>query len=63
MIERLVLREEIKSHPNEENFIQCHSEFYKVSQEIFEDVLKEYRVSLPLGEIVIIYEMIQARIG
>lgn len=63
MIERLVLRDEIKSHTNEENFMKCHSEFFELSQEIFEEVLKEYRVSLPLGEIVIIYEMIQARIN
>lgn len=63
MMERLVLRDEIKSHPNENKFMECHSEFFKVSQEIFEDILKEYRVSLPLGEIVIIYEMIQARIN
>ncbi|MGL5347631.1 MAG: sigma 54-interacting transcriptional regulator [Peptostreptococcaceae bacterium] len=63
MIERLVLRDEIKSHPDEENFIECHSEFFKVSQEIFKEVLKEYRVSLPLGEIVIIYDIIKSRIN
>lgn len=63
MIERLVLRDEIKSHPNEGDFMECHSEFYKVSQEIFKEVLKEYRVSLPLGEIVIIYDIIKSRIN
>lgn len=63
MIERLVLREEIKSHPNESTFMECHSKFYEVSQEIFEEVLKEYRVSLSLGEIVIIHEIIKSRIN
>ena len=63
MIERLVLRDEIKSHPSEDNFMECHSEFFKVSQEIFKEVLKEYRVSLSLGEIVIIYDIIKSRIN
>ncbi|RDY29386.1 sigma-54-dependent transcriptional regulator [Romboutsia weinsteinii] len=61
MIERLVLRDEVKSHPNEDNFVECHSDFLNVSKEIFKEVLKEYRVSLPLGEIVIIHEMITMR--
>ena len=62
LIERLVLRESITSHPDEEKFKQCHSDFIKLSEEIFRDVLKEYRVSLSLAEIVIIHDIINFRI-
>lgn len=61
LIERLVLRDEVKSHPNEEKMKECHSDFVKVSKEIFEEVTKEYKVSLPLAEIVIIHEIISSR--
>lgn len=61
LIERLVLRDSVKSHPNEEEFKKCHSEFIELSEEIFKDVLKEYKVSLPLAEIVILYEIIYIR--
>lgn len=61
LIERLVLRDEVKSHPNEEKMKECHSDFIKVSEEIFEEVTKEYKVSLPLAEIVIIHEIISSR--
>lgn len=63
LIERLVLRENITSHPDEEKFKQCHSDFIDLSEEIFRDVLKEYRVSLPLAEIVIIHDIINYRIS
>lgn len=63
LIERLVLRENITSHPDEEKFKQCHSDFIDLSEEIFRDVLKEYRVSLSLAEIVIIYDIINFRIS
>lgn len=63
LIERLVLRENITSHPDEEKFKQCHSDFIDLSEEIFRDVLKEYRVSLSLAEIVIIYDIINYRIS
>lgn len=62
LIERLVLRENITSHPDEEKFKQCHSDFIELSEEIFRDVLKEYRVSLSLAEIVIIHDIINFRI-
>lgn len=61
LIERLVLRESITSHPDEEKFKQCHSDFIKLSEEIFRYVLKEYRVSLSLAEIVIIHDIIYYR--
>lgn len=61
LIERLVLRENIVSHPDEEKFKQYHSDFIEVSQEIFRDVLKEYKVSLPVAEIVMIYDIIKLR--
>lgn len=63
LIERLVLRDEVKSHPNEENFIMCHSRFVELSNEIFDEVLKEYRVKLSLAEIVIIFEIIESRMN
>ncbi len=63
LIERLVLRENIKSHPKEENFKQCHSDFIDLSEEIFRDVLKKYGVSLSLAEIIIIYDSINSRIS
>lgn len=63
LIERLVLRENITSHPDEEKFKQCHSDFIDLSEEIFRDVLKEYRVSLSLAEIVIIHDIINFRIS
>ena len=62
LIERLVLRENITSHPDEEKFKQCHSDFIELSEEIFRDVLKEYRVSLSLAEIIIIHDIINFRI-
>ncbi|MDU2491341.1 MAG: sigma 54-interacting transcriptional regulator [Clostridium celatum] len=61
LIERLVLRENIISYPNEEKFKQCHNDFVELSQEIFRNVLKEYRVSLSLGEIIIIHDIINFR--
>lgn len=63
LIERLVLRENMMSHPDEEKFKQCHSDFIELSEEIFRDVLKEYRVSLSLAEIVIIHDIINFRIA
>lgn len=62
LIERLVLRENITSHPEEEKFKQCHSDFIELSEEIFGDVLKEYKVSLSVAEIVIIYDIINFRV-
>ncbi|SHK71804.1 Transcriptional regulator containing an AAA-type ATPase domain and a DNA-binding domain [Clostridium cavendishii DSM 21758] len=62
LIERLVLRDAVTSHPNEENFIKCHSDFIELSKEIFSEILKEYRVEIPIAEIVIIYEIISSRV-
>lgn len=63
LIERLVLRNSVQSHPDEENFKKCHSDFIEVSEKMFKDVLKEYKVSLPISEIVIIYEIIYIRMN
>ncbi|MGL5354886.1 MAG: PRD domain-containing protein, partial [Clostridium sp.] len=63
LIERLVLRDSIQSHPDEVEFKKCHSDFIELSQEMFKDVLKEYKVSLPVSEIVIIYEIIYIRMS
>ncbi|MGL4773308.1 MAG: sigma 54-interacting transcriptional regulator [Clostridium sp.] len=63
LIERLVLRESVKSHNKEEEFEKCHSDFITLSEEMFKDVLKEYKVQLPISEIIIIYEIIYIRMA
>lgn len=61
LIERLVMRDAITSHSKEEEFIKNNSDFIKESERIFEDVLKEYRVTLPIAEIINIYYIIELR--
>lgn len=61
LIERLVLRDAIISHPKEEKFKKEHSDFIEETNRIFEEILNEYKVTLPIAEIVNIYYIIKLR--
>ncbi|MBM7835490.1 sigma 54-interacting transcriptional regulator [Clostridium sardiniense] len=61
LIERLVLRDEITDHPYEESFIKNNKDFILETNNIFKDILKEYKVSLSLAEIINIYDIIHMR--
>lgn len=61
LIERLVLRDEITDHPYEEKFIKENKDFILETNNIFKDILKEYKVSLSTAEIINIYDIINIR--
>lgn len=61
LIERLVLRDAIISHPKEKSFVKNHGDFIEESDKIFKDILDEYKVTLPIAEIINIYYIIKIR--
>lgn len=63
MIERLIMKEGILSYSNSEEFSKCHRKFIALVQKSFSVILNRYKIDLPMGEIEIIYQIIENKLG
>lgn len=58
MIERLVVKDYIDELSDKESFVEEHSDFISLTKRAFEEISKVYKVEIPIGEIQIIYQII-----
>ena len=63
MIERLIMKEGIVSYSNSDEFSKCNKKFIAMIQKSFSVILNKYKIELPMGEIEIIYQIIENKIG
>lgn len=63
MIERLIMKEGIVSYSNSDEFSKCNKKFIAMIQKSFSVILNKYKIELPIGEIEIIYQIIENKIG
>lgn len=63
LIERLIMKEGILSYNDSDEFSKCHKTFIALVQKTFSVILNRYKVELPIGEIQMIYYIIESKIG
>ena len=59
MVERLVIKSPEITHPDQDRFIDEHSDYIKVFNNSFVDLIKHYNIEIPLAEIMYLYDYIE----
>jgi len=58
LIERLIIKDEIEVIYGHEQFIEQNESFIKLIRDVFKDIANIYKVEIPIGEIQILYEIV-----